>query len=336
MCQQFHRSCNLEVEKALRQTDQDRFNQILSDLRADASLERQLMRRFIKNEARIRRHLRNKVEEYSKKRFDHLSEGEIEVKIQKQVDDIRGIVHGRLIRPVLRHLFLIAYFPLSEESLMQKARNVNYEFELIAYHYNRIPTPDADGIVTREFPQSFLKDFLVKTMKGDISKSAAYNVLELLDLIGLATRIPLVTSRNNGLAIQFDRRLKKLVGTWLDMRHGGTNMPIPRGKYAFVPGRYLKVAAISAIVLFATSLLATGIVALGTDRLPQENASQYSIYCAETRFNACINEIGQISTQGSNIQLADAQSEWDTWKDLKIEQQIIFQDTVTTTTTMQS
>lgn len=178
--------------------DRNRFVSIVTELEANAWLEKELLGRM---------------EAYEQSLPEQLEAGEYKASI--------GILTNRLPRPVLKHLYLLSFYPLTDEQLEEKVSASGYKsFEAVRYHYHR-NNEEAERAVRgkREFPQAFLEMFLVSTMAGDISKGSAHRLLTLFANLGLVERKVCVTG-NNSLTVFFGDAFRSVVEEWLDRRDG--------------------------------------------------------------------------------------------------------------------
>jgi hypothetical protein len=126
-----------------------------------------------------------------------------------------GLLTGRLPRPVLRHLYLLGYYPMSDAQLEAKAALAKYPFEPVRYHYRRAESASGPDTV-REYPQAFLVNFLVNAMKGDISRGSANKIITLLCGLGYLRRSGCVTG-GTSYAVAFGPELRTLIEEWIDL-----------------------------------------------------------------------------------------------------------------------
>lgn len=193
-----------------------KFLMVQAELDANAWLERELHDRFDHHEKDIAAYTEREIQQMLQKRGQHFDPLSISVRVQERLNDYQGILGGRLPRPVFRQLYLLAYKPLVSCDLRRICAEVEYAFEPVNFHYRR-DEDVAGNTVPREFPQSFLRDYLVHQMKGDISKGSANKLLILMSLLGLVSRVPAVTG-GSGLAARFDQEFKTLIDQWLELR----------------------------------------------------------------------------------------------------------------------
>lgn len=187
-----------------------------ADLDANAWLEIELLDRFDLYQKDIAAYAEREIRQMLVKRGQHFDPLSLGRRVQERLNDYQGILGGRLPRPVFRQLYLLAYQTIEDGDLQRICADVNYAFEPVNFHYRR-NEHSTGNFVQREFPQSFIRDYLVHQMKGDISKGSANKLIVLMSLLQLVARVPAVTG-GSSLAIRFDEKFKTLVDQWLDRR----------------------------------------------------------------------------------------------------------------------
>jgi hypothetical protein len=170
-----------------------RVSMILAQLEANAALERKLVDGF---------------QELAKRDASYREPEEYKASL--------GLLKGRLPRPVLRHLYLLGYYPMNDTQLEAKAALAKYPFEPVRYHYRRSEQGSPDAGVVREYPQAFLINFLVNAMKDDISRGSANKIITLLSALGYLRRTGCVTGVTS-FAVAFGPELRTLIEDWIDL-----------------------------------------------------------------------------------------------------------------------
>lgn len=195
---------------------QIRFLMVEADLDANAWLETELLDRFERHQSDINSYAEREIRQMLVKRGQHFDPLSLGRRVQERLNDYQGILCGRLPRPVFRQLYLLAYQAIEDRDLQRICAKVNYAYEPVNFHYRR-NEHSGGNFVDREFPQSFIRDYLVYQMKGDISKGSANKLIVLMSLLRLVSRVPAVTG-GSSLAIRFDGKFKTLIDQWLDRR----------------------------------------------------------------------------------------------------------------------
>jgi hypothetical protein len=173
---------------------------MIAELAGNAWLQHQLLSRLEEREAAIRMEMRQELAR------DGEQPADIENRISERLNDYEGLIRGRLMRPVLRHLYMLAYVPRTDADLERWAEHASYELRLLQYHYER-----------KEFPQAFLRDWFAPTMKGDISKASADKILVLLVRLGFLDRRDYLKPRPY-VVLSFGQELKDMIEHWVEMK----------------------------------------------------------------------------------------------------------------------
>lgn len=147
------------------------------------------------------------------------SKSDRDVLVQDQMASMKGVLRGRLIRPVLRHLFLLNDHGVSDEQLKFFSSKTAYPYDALSFHFRR-----EGGI---QLPEAFLRKFFVVAMKGDlpnekksdISNGSAAMILRLLVKLKYAERVSCVRG-DAAYALVFTEEFFDLVEVWFAKKGG--------------------------------------------------------------------------------------------------------------------
>jgi len=258
---------------------------MIAELQANAWLQRQLLSRLKEREVAIGIELRQELAK------DGAQLADIENRISERLNDYEGLIRGRLMRPVLRHLYMLAYVPRSDADLKRWAEQASYELRLLQYHYDR-----------REFPQAFLRDWLAPTMKGDISKASADKILVLLVRLGFLDRRDYLKPRPY-VVLSFSQELKNMIEHWVELKSQSTEAPQRAAPIG--PNGSARRQPPAALALLFIAALAAGWF------LSAE--STYRDQPPSTRLADAVSELDAWRPK-SPILVVDAESELSAWK----------------------
>jgi len=116
---------------------------LTAEIHANAWLEREFLKLFKTNEHAIRASLLHDLGKPGDR-----SSSELPLLVEERIKDYRGLITGRLLRPVLKHLYLLAFVPRTGAEIERLAGVAQYMPEALLFHYHR-----------GEFPQAFLRAF---------------------------------------------------------------------------------------------------------------------------------------------------------------------------------
>lgn len=213
---------------------------------ANAFLQNALLEKLTAKEQDIKEELGNLL---GQGRNGPLPPTEKDVAIAERLNEMRGLIKGRLLRPTLRHIYLLLDPDLTDNDLELLAdRAGDRDTMALKYHFRVENGP--------QIPQAFARAFLAAAMKGDISRTGADNILMLFVRLGFASRCPCIRGQAS-MALKFDNDFIELIESWM-LKKDVIEMPKKRTT------KRAKVAAASlAAILFVSAVTLLGGHSLG-------------------------------------------------------------------------